>query len=330
MKSPAGPSLPASFLACVLLAAAALCAAPAIAQDAQYPGKPVRFVTASVGSPQDVIGRLIGTKLSESWGQPVVVENRPGAGSLVSITVAAKAPADGYTLLLSSSAFTVTPALQPNTGYNAEKDFIPVALIASTPNLLIAGPASGIKTLKDAIAKAKAEPLNYGSPGTGTTPQLSAEYLFKSLAKVPATHVPYSGAAPAVTATAGGQVQVASVAMPAAVQLVKSGKLQGLAVTSAKRASALPDVPTIAEAGYAGFEDSTWVGLWAPAGTPAAVTAKLNAAVAKLLAEPDVREKIHTLGFETMGGSPREFAAYQRQELAKWAKVVRETGAKAE
>jgi tripartite-type tricarboxylate transporter receptor subunit TctC len=308
----------------------AMAGGTARAQEAQYPNKPVRFVTASVGSPQDVIGRLIGTKLAETWGQPVVVDNRPGAGSLVSITVAAKAPADGYTLLLSSSAFTVTPSLQPNAGYNAEKDFIPVVLMASTPNLLIANPALGIKTLKDAVARAKSEPLNYGSPGAGTTPQLSAEYVFKSLAKVPATHVPYSGAAPAVTATAGGQVQVASVAMPAAVQLVKAGKLQGLAVTSARRASALPDVPTIAEAGFAGFEDSTWVGLWAPAGTPAAVTGKINAAVVKLLADPDVREKIATLGFETMGGSAQEFAAYQKQELAKWAKVVKETGAKAE
>lgn len=324
------PVLRASLVVASLLACASLYSACVQAQEVVYPSRPVRFITASVGSPQDVIGRLVGAKLSEAWGQPVVVENRPGAGSLVSIIVAAKAPADGYTLLLSSSAFTVTPALQPNAGYNAEKDFIPVVLMAYTPNLLIANPALGIKTLKDAVARARTEPLNYGSPGAGTTPQLSAEYLFKGLAKVAVTHVPYSGAAPAVTATAGGQVQVASVAMPAAVQLVKSGKLHGLAVTSAKRAMALPEVPTIGEAGFAGFEDSTWVGLWAPAGTPAAVTAKLNAMIVRLLGEPDVREKILTLGFETMGGTQQEFVVYQKQELAKWAKVVKEVGAKAD
>ena len=302
----------------------------ASAQESAYPARPIRFITASVGSPQDVIGRLLGSKLSETWGQPVVVENRPGAGSLVSITAASKAPPDGYSLLLSSSAFTVSPALTPNAGYHPEKDFIPVALIASTPNLLVASPGLGVKSLKEAMAKAKSEPLNYGSPGSGTTPQLSAEYLFKSIAKVDVTHVPYSGASPAVTAAAGNQVQLASVAMPGALQLVKAGKLQGLAVTSGKRAAALPDIPTIAEAGYPGFEDSTWVGLWAPAGTSASIVSKLNTTIEKMMGAADFREKISALGYETLGGTPLQFSAYQKQELAKWAKVVRETGAKAE
>ncbi|MES2412390.1 MAG: tripartite tricarboxylate transporter substrate binding protein [Pseudomonadota bacterium] len=313
------------------VACAALLLLPAfaaVAQDGPYPNKPVKFITASVGSPQDVIGRLMGQKLSVLWGKPVIVENRPGAGSLLSITTAARAAPDGYSVLLSSSGFTVSPSIMTNPGYDAEKDFIPVVLMASSPNLIVAGTELPATNLKALVEMAKTKPMNYGSPGLGTTPQLSAEYLFKSLAKVPVTHVPYSGASPAVAAVVGGQVEMASVALPAAVQLVKSGKVRAIAVTSNKRTRVLPDVPTIAEAGFPGFEDSTWVGLWVQKGTPADITAKISADVMTVLAQPETREQLATLGFEVSDVAPAQFAAYQKQELAKWARVVKETGAK--
>ena len=316
-----------------VLLVAAICLQTAafstIAQD-QFPSRAVKFVTASVGSPQDVIGRMVGQKLAEAWGQPVIVENRPGAGSLVSIASAAKAPPDGYTMLLSSSAFAVTPSLTPGAGYNAEKDFVPVTLIASTPNIIVSGPALNVSSLKEAVEKARTGKLNYGSPGLGTTPQLSAEYLLKSLARVSVVHVPYAGAAPAITAVAGGQIELASVAMPAATQLVKAGKLRGLAVTGSKRSTVLPEVPTIAEAGFAGFEDVTWVGIWLPTGTPAAIANKVAADTAKVMALADTRERLASMGYEAMDSTPAQFSAFLKQEVAKWAKVVKETGAKAE
>ncbi|MES2511553.1 MAG: tripartite tricarboxylate transporter substrate binding protein [Pseudomonadota bacterium] len=313
------------------LVLAGLCSAPfvaALAQEGSYPNKAVKFITASVGSPQDVIGRLIGQKLSVLWGKPVIVENRPGAGSLLSITTAARAAPDGYSVLLSSSGFTVSPSIMANPGYDAEKDFIPVVMMASSPNLIVAGTQLPATNLKALVELAKTKPMNYGSPGLGTTPQLSAEYLFKSLAKVPVTHVPYNGASPAVAAVVGGQVEMASVAMPAAVQLVKAGKVRAIAVTSNKRTRVLPDVPTIAEAGFPGFEDSTWVGLWVQKGTPPDIAAKISADVMTVLAQAETRDQLATLGFEVSDVAPGQFAAYQRQELAKWARVVKETGAK--
>jgi tripartite-type tricarboxylate transporter receptor subunit TctC len=302
----------------------------AVAQDGPYPNKPVKFITASVGSPQDVIGRLLGQKLSVLWGKPVVVENRPGAGSLLSITTAARAAPDGYSVLLSSSGFTVSPSIMASPGYDAEKDFIPVVMIASTPNIIVSGMQLPATTLKTVVDMAKTKPINYGSPGLGTTPQLSAEYLFKSLAKVPVTHVPYSGASPAVAAVAGGQVEMASVAMPAAVQLVKAGKVRALAVTSGKRSKVLPDVPTIAEAGFTGFEDSTWVGLWVQKGTPANIVEKISLDVMNVLSQAEMKDQLVNLGFEASDVAPKQFVAYQKQELAKWARVVKETGARQE
>ncbi len=300
-----------------------------MSQDA-YPNKTVRFITASVGSPQDVIGRLLAQKLSTAWGKPVIVENRPGAGSVLSITTAARAAPDGYSVLISSSGFTVSPSIMSNPGYDAENDFIPVAVLASTPNLIIGSNQLPATTLRAAVDLAKTKPMNYGSPGLGTTPQLSGEYLFKSLAKVPVTHVPYSGASPAVAAVAGGQVEMASVALPAAVQLVKGGKVRALAVTSSTRTKILPDVPTIAEAGFPGFEDSTWVAIWVQKGTPANIVDKLSADTAAIMSQPDMKEQLAALGFEPSDIQPKQFPAYQKAELAKWAKVVKETGAKQE
>ena len=298
----------------------------ALADTHAWPAKPVKFVTASVGSPQDVMGRIIGQKLSEQWGQPVIVENRPGAGSLLSISTVAKAAPDGYTILLSSSAFALTPSVMTKPGYDAERDFIPLVWVRTTPNVIIASTAFPATTLKDAVAQARTGRVNYGSPGLGTTPQLTAEYLFKHIAHVPVTHVPFNGAPPAASAVAGNQVELASLAMPATLQLIKSGKVKALAVTSPARSSMLPDVPTLAEAGYPGFQDSTWVALWVPATTPADVVRKISADVIAASALPEIKEKMAAMGFETSRADTAEFAAFQKVELAKWSRVVKETG----
>ncbi|HEX2546565.1 MAG TPA: tripartite tricarboxylate transporter substrate binding protein [Ramlibacter sp.] len=307
----------------------ALCAGSVAAQA--YPDKPVRFVTASQGSPQDVVGRMVAQKLGETWGQPVVVDNRAGAGALLSIQAVAKAPADGYTVLVSSTAYAVTPFLYQNPGYNAEKDLVPVALLATAPNILVTSPNSGIKTLKEAVDRARSgRQVKYGSPGFGTTPQLSAEYLFKVLSKVDVLHVPYKGIPPLMQGALAGEVDLASTALPPSVPLVKSGRLVGLAVTSSKRSSALPDVPTIAEAGFTGFEDDSWVGIWVPAGTPPAVIQKLREQLAQVTAAPDVREKLRNVGFDASTIDSAAFSALVQKELAKWANVVKETGTKVE
>jgi len=307
----------------------ATAACTAVAQP--YPNKPVRFVTASTGSPQDVVGRLFAQKLGDSWGQAVVVDNRAGAGSLLSIQAVAKSPADGYTVLVSSTAYAVTPYLYQNLGYDAEKDLIPVVLLATAPNIIVANPASGIKTLKDVIDRARqGKPVRYGSPGFGTTPQLSAEYLFKVLGKADVMHVSYKGIPPLMQAAISGEVEIAAAALPPTVPQIKAGRLVGLAVTSVARNSAIPDVPTIAEAGFTGFEDESWVGLWVPAGTPASVIARLREEMVKIAAMPDTRERLRNIGFEASVGTGDAFAALVQKELRKWDKVVKETGAKVE
>jgi tripartite-type tricarboxylate transporter receptor subunit TctC len=317
------------FIRRVLAIALATAACATVAQP--YPNKPVRFVTASTGSPQDVVGRLFAQKLGESWGQAVVVDNRAGAGSLLSIQAVAKAPADGYTVLVSSTAYAVTPYLYQNLGYDAEKDLIPVVLLATAPNIIVANPASGIKTLKEVIDRARqGKPVRYGSPGFGTTPQLSAEYLFKVLGKAEVMHVPYKGIPPLMQAVLSGEVEIAAAALPPTVPQIKAGRMVGLAVTSATRNSAIPDVPTIAEAGFTGFEDESWVGLWVPAGTPAPVVARIREEMAKIAAMPDTRERLRNIGFEASVGTGDAFAALVQKELRKWDKVVKETGAKVE
>jgi tripartite-type tricarboxylate transporter receptor subunit TctC len=278
-----------------------------------------------------VVGRLFAQKLGDSWGQAVVVDNRAGAGSLLSIQAVAKAPADGYTVLVSSTAYAVTPYLYQNLGYDAEKDLIPVVLLATAPNIIVANPASGIKNLKDVIDRVRqGKPVRYGSPGFGTTPQLSAEYLFKVLGKADVMHVPYKGIPPLMQAVISGEVEIAAAALPPTVPQIKSGRLVGLAVTSATRNMAIPDVPTIAEAGFTGFEDESWVGLWVPAGTPAAVVARLREEMAKIAAMPDTRDRLRNIGFEASVGTGEAFTALVQKELRKWDKVVKETGAKVE
>lgn len=296
-----------------------------------YPTKPVKFVVAfAPGGPADIIARLLGQRLSESLGQPVVVENRAGAGGNVASGIVAKAAPDGYTLMINTSSLAVNVSLSKNPGFDAEKDFTLASVVASSPNLLVAYPGLKAKNLQEIVAEAKSGKLNYGTAGAGTTPHLTAEYLFKVLAKVDVTHIPFQGAGPALNATMGGQVEMASVALPAAVEMVKGGKVRGLAVTSNKRVAALPDVPTVAESGFPGFEDYTWVGVFAPSKTPPEVVQHLNSEINKILRSADFQAKLAGVGFEPVGGSTKEAADYLKTELTKWAKVVKETGTKVE
>lgn len=296
-----------------------------------YPSKPIRMVVAfPPGGPVDLVARLIAPALSETLGQNVVVENKTGASGNLGAGEVKKAAPDGYTLLAHSSAFAINPSLIPDSGYDAVKDFATIAIMASQPNVIVVHPSFPAKTLAELIQAARKGKLAYASPSTGTTPHLTAENLFRVAAKVDITHVPFRGAGPAVAAVVSGEPPIGSVAASGPMPHLKSGKLRALAVSSAKRLASLPDVPTLGEAGYRGMEDYTWVGLFAPAGTPAAVVDKLNDAVNRAIETPLVKERLDGLAFEPVRRKPRESADYLRAEVAKWSKVVRETGAKPE
>jgi tripartite-type tricarboxylate transporter receptor subunit TctC len=302
-----------------------------LSQAQPYPSKPIRMVVAfPPGGPVDIVARLVAPKITDALGQPIVVENRAGAGGNVPASQVAKAPADGYTLLAHSSAYAVNPSLTPNAGYDAEKDFIPVSIVAAQPNLIIVHADFAARSLAELISLAKKQPLAYASPSSGTTPHLTAENLFRVRAGVDITHVPFKGGGPATAAVLGGQPPIGSMAAGGPMSNLKAGKLRALAVSSSRRIPQLPDVPTLGELGYPGMEDYTWVGFFAPAGTPAEAVQKLNDAVLRAMQSPDVRERLDSLAFEATAQPLRETAAYVRTELVKWAKVVRDTGAKAD
>jgi tripartite-type tricarboxylate transporter receptor subunit TctC len=315
-------------LSVLALAAGLLAIGPALGQ-ASWPTKPVRLVVAfAPAGPADIIARLLSQRLGEALGQTVVVENRPGAAGSIASNAVAHAEPDGYTLLVNTSSYAVNPAMQRNLGFDAEKDLTLAALVASSPNLIVAAPGVKARTLKEVMAEARSGTFNYATAGAGTTPHLTAEYLFKVLGKVNVTHVPFQGAGPALNAAMAGTTQLASVALPAAVEMVKSGRLHGLVVTGAKRSPALPDVPTVAESGFPGFEDVTWVGIFAPGRTPDAIVQRVNREVTTILREPEFQARLAATGFESMGGSVPQAREYLHNEIAKWARVVRETGAK--
>jgi tripartite-type tricarboxylate transporter receptor subunit TctC len=296
-----------------------------------FPDKPVHFIVPyAPGGPTDIIARLFSQKMTELWKQAVVVENRPGAAGNVGTAQVAKSKPDGYTVLINTSSVAVNTSLYANPGYNLERDLIAISNVANSPNIIVAGTSLTARNLRDGLEGAKSGQMSYASPGTGTTPHLSAEYLFKVLAKSDVLHVPYKGAGPAINGALTGEVQFASVAMPAAVSLVKSGKLQGLAVTSGKRSAALPDVPSVAESGFPGFEDYTWVGFFVPTGTPKSIVNKINGDIEFLLQQQDVKEQLSQLGFDSVGGTPESFARYIKVEMTKWSKVVKETGVRAD
>jgi tripartite-type tricarboxylate transporter receptor subunit TctC len=299
-----------------------------LAQSA-YPSHPVRIIVPyAPGGIADVASRLVAAKLGEAWGQSVIVENRGGAGGNLGTVAVARAAPDGYTVLAATTAVAVNPSLYKNAGYDLEKDFAPVIDVASSPNLIVVHPSLGVSNLKELFAKAKTAKLSYGSAGSGTTPHLTAEHLFRVQEGLDIVHIPYGGAGPAVSAAVAGQVDIGSTSMPPAVPMVKAGRLRAIAVTGAKRVAALPDVATVAEQGFPGFEDYTWVGIFMPAGTPSETVARMNAEIEKLLATADMKERLATLGFEPVGGTPQQFAAYLKKELAKWAQMVKEVGAK--
>jgi len=291
--------------------------------------KPVQIVVGfGPGATTDTVARIAAQKLQEALGQAFVVENRPGAGGNLATQQVKRAAADGYTVLVTSVAYAVNPSLYANAGYDALKDFAAVALGPSTPNIIAVNPAVPAKNLAELIDLARKQPLSYASSGIGTTTHLTMERL-KTAAKVDITHVPYQPAQ-AVGAAVGGHTQISSTSMPPAVPQVKAGKLRAIAVTSAQRSPALPEVPTVNEQGYSGFDDLTWVGFFLPAGTPAETVNRLNAELNRAFAAPDVREKLGQLGMESRQNSPADFAAFLREEVAKWAKAVKESGAKAD
>ena len=296
-----------------------------------YPAKPVRFVVAfAPAGPADITMRLVAPHVSAHWGQQAVVENRPGAGGNIAAQFVAKAPADGYTVLVASTSIAVNPSLMTAPGYDLERDFIAVSIAASTPNMLVAHPSLGVKTLAEAFAKARTMKLSYAHAGAGTTPHLAGEYIFKILGKVDVQNVAYKGGGPAIQAAVAGETPLACMAIPTTVPHIRAGRLVGLAVTSNQRQAVLPDVPTMAELGFPGYEDYTWIGLFVPSQTPTEVQVRLHAEFERALKLPDVRDKLAGLGLEVPGYSLARAAAYVREELGKYARIVRETGAKGE
>ena len=311
-------------LACILAAAFAL---PAFAQ---YPDKPVKIIVSySPGGFTDTLARIIGQELGKKWNQPVVVENKPGAGGNIGAEFAARSPADGYTLFLAATpTHAVNPSLYRNLTFDPLKDFEPIILLAATPNLLVANPGVPANSVKELVALAKASParLNYGSTGTGSSVHLQGE-LFKSAMGIQMTHVPYKGSSQALTDLLSGSVQVMFDNYLFQLPHVKAGKVKALAITAAKRSPALPDVPTMNELGIAGFEMGPWFGLVAPAKTPAAVVRRINTDANAALQSKDVQDKI--AGAEILGGTPQEFGEFIQRELAKWGRIIRELDLKA-
>lgn len=311
-----------TILALLLLAAGTAFGQP-------FPSKPIRMVVAfPPGGPVDVVARLLSPKMSETLGQSIVIENVGGGGGNIAAQRVAKSAPDGYTVLAHSSAYAVNPTLIGNLGFDAEKDMTAIAVVASQANLIFVHADFPAKSLKELLERARSEKLAFASPSSGTTPHLTGENLFRLRAKVDITHIPFKGAGPAMTAVLGGQPPIGVLAGTAPLPHVKAGKIRVLAVSSAKRLASLPDVPTLNELGFSGMEDYTWVGLFVPAGVPAEVAQKLNAALLAAVRSPEVKERLEALAFEITAAPLAETATYVKSELAKWGKVVRETGAK--
>jgi tripartite-type tricarboxylate transporter receptor subunit TctC len=313
----------------LLLAAIATFALPALAE---FPDKTIRIVVPyTPGGFNDTLGRIVAQKFTDDWGVAAVVENRPGGGTLIGTDAVAKAPPDGYTLLVVAFPFAVNPTLYAKLPYDTLKDFAPLILAGQAANLLVVNndvPVRSVKELIDAV-KAKPATLSYGSTGSGSSNHLSME-LFRLMTSTSMIHVPYKGSAPMVTDLLGGHVQVAFDNVPNVLAQVKAGKLRALAITSPARDPSLPDIPTVAEAGVPGYEVGVWFGMVAPAGTPPDVLARLNAELNKILRDPDVKQKFADQGVEPAGGSPERFGEHLRTQIEKWGRVVKESGAKVE
>ncbi|MEK8049422.1 tripartite tricarboxylate transporter substrate binding protein [Ideonella sp. DXS22W] len=297
-----------------------------------WPAKPIRLVVGyAAGGATDVIARLVGQKLGEALGQTVVVENRAGANSNLGAEAVARAPADGHTLYMFTIANTINASLYDKLGYDPQKDFEPVGLIAKVPNILVVNPALPIRTVADYVKFAKDKPqgISFASSGSGSSIHLSGE-LFKSVAKLNMLHVPYRGSAPAITDLLGGQVQSMFDNAPSALPHVQGGKLRAVAITSPQRSPLLPEVPTLAESGYAGFDVQSWFGLAAPAGTPRAVIDRLNTELNKLVAMPEVARRLAEMGATPATGTPEQMRAFAAAEQRRWQAVVKQSGARAD
>jgi tripartite-type tricarboxylate transporter receptor subunit TctC len=307
--------------------ALSLAASCALAQS--YPAKSIRYIVPfPPGGGQDLVVRALAPRMSEALGQTVVVDNRPGAATMVGAELAAKSPPDGYTVFNgSNTTLAINPNLYNKVPYDPLKDFVAVTQIASLPNLLVVHPSLPARTVKELATLARSRPgqLNYGSSGTGTPAQL-AGVMFGDAAGVKLVHVPYRGSSQALTALISGETQMMFGSMTSTVPFVKSGRLRAIAVTGARRSLAAPDLPTVAEAAYPGFEAVTWYGLFVPAGTPAAIIARLNAEVVKILRAPDFRDWLVAQGADPVGSTPEELAAFVKAELAKYAKIVKDSG----
>jgi len=315
-----------------LLLASICCAQTAPTGSASaYPARAVRVIVPfSAAGPSDVIARVVAQKLSESFGQQFLVENLPGAGGNTGTARAAKSPADGYTILIVSTGFIVNPSLYAKgVPYDPIKDFAPITLVAASPNVLTVNPEVPARTVQELIALVKANPGKYSfaQPATGSTPHLNGE-LFKLAFGLDLGTVPFNGAGPAVTSTIGGHTPIAFTALPPAMSNIKDGKLRGLAVLAAKRAAGLPEVPTNAEAGVGDLESDTLTGIVAPAGTPPELVARWRNDIAKIVAMPDIQQRLETLGFAPVANTPSEFGERLKLEMARWGKVVRDAGIK--
>jgi tripartite-type tricarboxylate transporter receptor subunit TctC len=315
-------------------AAALACGAvlPLQAQPSAWPSKPMRLVVGyAAGGATDVIARLVAIRLGEQLGQPMLVDNRTGANSNVGAEVVARAPADGYTLYVYTIANTINASLYAKLGYDPIKDFEPIGLIAKIPNILVVNPKLPVKSVADYVRFAREQPdgITFASSGSGSSIHLSGE-MFKMQARLKMLHVPYRGSAPAITDLLGGQVQSMFDNTPSALPHVQGGRLRAIAITSARRSPLLPDVPTVAESGYPGFDVQSWFGLAAPAGTPRPVIDRLNAALGKALATPDVRQRLQDLAATPEPGTPEQMRSLIAAEIRRWRDVVKESGATAE
>lgn len=293
-----------------------------------YPAKPLRFILPfPPGGPTDLLGRALADKLASGLGQPVVVENRPGAGGNLGAEQAARSAPDGYTIVLCAPSLAISPALYRKLAYDPQRDLAPVQLVAQIPNVLVVQPSVPSRSVRELIDHAKAHPgkLNFGSGGAGTSNHLGGE-LLKTLAQIDIVHVPYKGVETAMKAMLGGQVDLVVIGVPPTLAQIRAGKLRPLAVLGRERVAALPDVPTAAEAGFAGLEVDTWYGVLAPAATPRPIIDRLNRELAAALASADLRERLAAVGIEPLGGSPERFREFLAAETIKWAKVVRDAG----
>jgi tripartite-type tricarboxylate transporter receptor subunit TctC len=304
--------------------AGVLCAGSVAAQN--YPAKPIRFLVGyAPGGGTDIMARTVAAKLTDSLGQQVIVDNRPGANANVAAEIASKATPDGYTVMFISVSHAISRPLYKKLGYDLVRDFTPLINISSVPMFVVVPPSSAPKTVADLIALAKSKSINYASSGDGSPEHIAAE-LLKGLAKIPMTHVAYKGGAPAALALISGEVQAGFNTAPVAVPHIRSGRMRALAVTSAKRNPALPDVPTVAESGVKGYDMINWYGAVMPTGTPAAAINRLNTDINKALQLPDVRQRLASLGADPLGGTAKSFGDYIKSEIEKYTKVVRDGG----